>query len=437
MTFSLAEDVLRRVLRNTGLLGAGKLSGTILHLACLALSARLLGPAAFGMLILVRSYAQAASGIARFQSWQVLIRFGAGRTETGDREGLRDLAGLTVVLDAVTGLAAALAAALSAPLIAPWFGIGAESVPLAQLYCIVIPFLTSATPNGILRLFDRFDRLAWQNLVTPGVRLVAIAAGLLLGAPLWALVGAWLLSDIAGEMFLWQQAWRELKRRGYAGGALPSPRRAIRDHKGLVPFSLAANGAATVTQAATPLLTLFVGALLGTAAAGAYRVAQVVVEAAATPGELAMRSLFPELARLHARSGTEFWRLLGHALALCVGMGVALAALVALAGPGLLSVALGPGHSDARIALAPLAASLAPALALLPLEAALLALGRAGSLLLVRAGGTGIAFGAAALLVPMMDIRAIGAAVAIGSAVSLAGLLLVLAKPLRAHGRVR
>ncbi len=408
------EDIVRRVLRNTGLLGAGKAAGALLHLAGLILTARLLGPTGFGTLILVRSYAQSASGLTKFQSWQTLIHFGATRADAGDRGGFRDLSAFTLAADAATGLLTAILAAMLAPVIGPPLGLDAAAVTLAQLYCLVIPLLASATPTGILRIFDRFDQMSWQSVLTPAIRLAGIGVAAGFGAPLRALILAWLASDILGELYLWLQGWREMKRRGFAGGPMPSARRALDANRGLLRFSLASNASATLSQSLAPLFTLLVGALLGSAAAGLYRIAQVVLDAVAAPAELAMRSFFPEVTRLRRRDSALFARAIRNAVLLSAGLGVVLALVVALAGPGLLVAGMGRDYAQVGPILQIVALGFAPVLAVFPVETALLATGRAGSILIARSVAAAIAFAAAALLAGPLGLPGIGLAAVLG-----------------------
>jgi O-antigen/teichoic acid export membrane protein len=429
----LHEDVLRRVLRNTGMLGAGKAVGAVPHLISLVLAARLLGLTAFGLVIVLRSYAQAAGELAKFQSWQPLIRFGAGRVELDDRSGFRDLAALAIVADLITGLIAAAVAILLAPMLGGWFGLTPDSIRLAQIYCLAIPLMTSATPTGILRIFDRFDRLAWQSIAVPTIRLAGLGAAALAGAPFWSVVAAWLLSDIIGHLLLWWLAWVELKRRGFAGGASPSPKRALADNRGIIRFSVASNAAATLCHATAPMFTLFVGALLGPAAAGLYRLTQVVLDAALTPGELAMRSLFPELARLLQRDESHFWSLVGRALALCVGCAILLALAVVLAAPYIVALGTGATDENAGPLLQFLALSMLPGLAALPIETALLALGLAGRLFIVRTLSVVVTFGAAGLLGGRLGLSGIGVAVLLGACVAFCGLLFAIADGRKAY----
>lgn len=418
---------MRRVLKNTGLLGAGKVAGALLHLATLALSARLLGPYAFGLVILVRSYAQTASGLAKFQSWQTLIRFGAVRAERRDVTGFLDLAAFTILIDAGSGMVALAIAIAIAPWIGPNLGISQDAVWLAQIYCLVVPLMSSATPNGILRIFDRFDHLSMANVITPAVRLIGIGLVALLQMPLWSFVLAWLASDVIGELYLWFQGIRELRRREFAGFRNSSPRRALRANAGILQFAFSSNVTATVHQAMMPLTTLVVGGLLGTSAAGLYRIAQVVVDAASTPAELAMRSLFPEATRLFGQDNRHFWRLIGRALALACLLGLALGLVVIFAGPSILIAAMGPGYADLAPVLRILAIGFMPILGALPLETALLAAGGAGRLLIIRTCSVAIALGGAAMLSVQHGLAGIAAAATLAAIVAFALLVFVLA----------
>lgn len=420
------DDVLKRTLRNGGLIGAGKSVGGLLHLAALALSVALLGPYAFGVLMIVRSYAQAASGLAKFQSWQALIRYGAARADRGDASGLRDLSSFTVMLDGASGLLALAAAMLLAPALAPAMGVAPDAIRLAQLYCLVIPLMTSATPTGLLRLFDRFDWLSWQSVATPALRLGGIALAAALDAPLWGYVLAWLASDLIGELLLWFAAWRELKRRGLAHGPLPSARRAVGDNPGILRFTFAANLGATLNQAVAPLVTLLVGSLLGPAAAGLYRLLQILVDTISAPAEIVMRSLFPEAARLHERDPAHFRRLIGRMLALAALTGFAAGLIALVAGSALLSAAAGPVDGDLGPAVRILAIGFVPLLAAYPLETALLAIGAAGRLLAVRAAAAAAMFGSVVALAPGLGLAAVSAAISLGAAIAFVGLLLAL-----------
>ena len=80
------DSSMRSILRNTSLLGLSKAAAAVASLAVLALAARDLGPTGVGFLLLVHSYAMAASSLTHFQSWQVIVRYGSRPLEEGDPE---------------------------------------------------------------------------------------------------------------------------------------------------------------------------------------------------------------------------------------------------------------------------------------------------------------------------------------------------------------
>jgi len=66
----------KSLLKNSGYLAASKAVAAVAALATLAFTGRSLGVLLFGILILITSYAKAASGLSKFQSWQLIVRYG-------------------------------------------------------------------------------------------------------------------------------------------------------------------------------------------------------------------------------------------------------------------------------------------------------------------------------------------------------------------------
>src|SRR5690606_4712243 len=91
----------------------------------------------------------------------------------------------------------------------------------ALVYCTLVPTMTAATPTGVLRLIDRFDLIAIQQVVTPALRALGavIAYHFELGFP--GFVASWYVADLAGDLTLWALAVRELARRGMLSALRP------------------------------------------------------------------------------------------------------------------------------------------------------------------------------------------------------------------------
>ncbi len=71
----------------------------------------------FGTLILITSYVKAVSGIAKFQSWQLIVRYGGHGVAHGDPEHFKVATGFAFALDMVSGIAGMLVGAALLPFI--------------------------------------------------------------------------------------------------------------------------------------------------------------------------------------------------------------------------------------------------------------------------------------------------------------------------------
>ena len=213
----------RSLLKNSSYLAASRIVAAIAALATLSMAAHALGVLMFGGLILITSYAKAVSGIAKFQSWQLIVRYGA-RAIHGEVEDFKTSTGFAFALDAVSGIGGMLVAVAILPFIAQWVGISSEQLWLAMLYCTLLPTMGAATPSGVLRALDRFDLISWQSTASPISRVILVTIAYFAHAPFGAYVAAWYLTDLGGDLYLWFLAWRELRRRGLLEGIRPTLR---------------------------------------------------------------------------------------------------------------------------------------------------------------------------------------------------------------------
>jgi len=71
----LKDSSFRSLLKNSSYLAASRVIAAVAGIVTLSFAGRGLGPLLFGMLVLIHSYAQLASGLAKFQSWQLVIRY--------------------------------------------------------------------------------------------------------------------------------------------------------------------------------------------------------------------------------------------------------------------------------------------------------------------------------------------------------------------------
>src|SRR5215218_6690494 len=212
----------RSLLRNSSYLGVSKAVAAVAGIATLAFAGRGLGVVQFGMLILIVSYAKAASGLSKFQSWQLIVRYGGRALAGGEHEEFKASTGFAFALDVVSGVGGMILAVMLLPFIGQWFGITDQYLWLAIFYCTLLPTMSAATPVGVLRALDRFDLISWQGSSYPIARAILAGAAFATGAPIEVFVAIWFVTDLSGDILLWYFATRELRRRGLLQGIRPT-----------------------------------------------------------------------------------------------------------------------------------------------------------------------------------------------------------------------
>jgi|tagenome__1003787_1003787.scaffolds.fasta_scaffold20988205_6 O-antigen/teichoic acid export membrane protein len=326
----------RSLLKNSSYLAASQVVAAIASLATLSLAAHALGVLLFGALILITSYAKAVSGLSKFQSWQLIVRYGS-RALLGEHEEFKTSTGFACALDAVSGVGGMLVAVAVLPFLAHWVGIAANQLWLAMLYCTLLPTMGAATPTGVLRALDRFDQISWQGTVTPIGRILFVGIAYAAGAPFGAYVAAWYVTDLGGDVYLWFLAWRELRRRRLLQGIRPTLRP---DLPGAWRFAIHVNLNASVQAVWGPIARLVVGGLLGPAGAALFRVASSLSDSASKPTDLLAKAFYPEVVRMDLTSKKP-WKLMLRGTALASAAAVLAILILLLGGKPILSLLFG------------------------------------------------------------------------------------------------
>jgi len=337
MTERGADRVFRAVLKNAASLGTAKIVGAVIGLGALVCATRTLTAAEFGTLMLIHTYALGVGALTKFQSWQMILKFGGRPYELGNRDIPAQAIRFALGLDIVSGLLGAAIGVAALGYSSAFFGIALPYRADAMIYCTLIPTMTAATPTGVLRLLDRFDLISRQQIVTPVLRGIGAFAGWMTGAGLPAFLMTWYLADLAGDVVLWVMSIIELRRRDMHHALRPSLIQAPRGLDGVWRFVWLTNLNTTLDACWSPLGNLVVGGVLGPVAAGRYKIATTLLDSAVKPARFLEKGFFPEIMRLDPTS-TQPWRLALKTGALSAGLGLVLTVIIWSGGPSLISL---------------------------------------------------------------------------------------------------
>jgi len=402
--------MIRRALTNTAWLMGARGVNAVLSLGYLALATRALGLEGFGKFILAVSFAQAVVGIASFQTWQAVVRWGHTRERVGEAIGF------ALALDLLTVAFGSLGAGLLLYFAGDWLPVPPALRTEAFWLTVASLIAIRSTPTGILRLHDRYALAATADSVSPVVRLIGAVGVFLFAQTSAAFVIVWGVAEVATALAYWRFALR----------CEPLPLRAIslarlpRLEQGVWGFVWGTGLSGALLIASRQLIVLLVGALGGASLAGIYRVAAQLGEGLLKLAQALLRATYPELVR-----DPDAARLIAARIGrIAIITGFVTVVFGALAGHWVILVIAGHEYLAAYIPMLILAGAAAIELAGAPLEALLVARGKALTNFLLRAVPTLFALVALPLAVARAGADGAAGAVLIASSLSVAGLLI-------------
>lgn len=391
-------------MRNIGWLLSGRAVNAVLSLVYLALATRTLGMDGFGYFALIVALGQTVTGLANFQTWQFVVRWGAGG------EGPGEATGFAIALDL---LSVALGAVLAAVLVWTaqfWLPLPTDLLWVALGYCLVSLLAIRTTPTGLLRLRFQYGRATTAEAVQPIVR----AAGAVLAAIfLPSVVGfviAWAAAEVAVAATLWMVAARQER----IDLSQISLRNIPRDHPDAWRFVWSTNMTGSLNVGGKQVMILLVGAIGGEALAGGFRVASQLGQSLVSLAQTVSKAIYPEL--VHAQDAAhDIARRMAN-IALFAGVGAVLVTL--FFGRWGIEAIAGPEFRTVYWAMVILAIAGAIELVGASLESLLVSAGKAGTAFFARAVPTVLGFALLDTAMGWMGLK--GAAMTVMGASALA-----------------
>lgn len=401
----------RAAARNLGWLLSSKGLGAILGLLYLGITTRALGVTDFGRFALITGASQAIVTFVAFPTWQIVIQYGVTHQLAGDEAALGRLFRAAALLDCFAAGLGALIVVLVLGLFSGALGIGPNLVFYVAFFSLVQLLTLRSTPLGMLRLRDDYARAAWADSTTSIVRTIGTIVAWLAAPTIAGFLAAWALAEIATAAAFWRFVARDgdLARLWVAR----IDRKVVaRENPGLFRFAFSTNANVALSLSEKQIPLLLVGAFVGPAAAGAFRLAFQVAQALSKLAQMLTRAAFPELVHaVRRKPAGKVNRLLIRILLTSTGAALAILLLVVAAGRPILLLVGGAAYGSAFPILIWLAAAGCLDLATVGFEPVLMALHRAGTAFLVRVVAAAIMVVATVTLTARFG--AIGAAVAL------------------------
>jgi O-antigen/teichoic acid export membrane protein len=361
---------------------AGKAISQVAGLVSLALLTRQLGKELFGVLALIRTVAMVTEAYANFNTWQAILKYGTEAVAAGRRDHVDRIIKLSMLIDVATAVLAAAVVVAIAFVLPSVFGWSHHESALCALYALTVLTRVAGTCDGIFRLCNAYRTQAIGDILQAMMPMIAVVVATSLHAGLDGAVIALIVGEVAGNVIDMAIAFYVAAQHGYGGWRRSSLIGVRAIFPGIRHFIFATNAQLTVKKTQVELDMIVVGAMLGRAASGLFKVVKQFGRAPSLVFMPFEQVLFAELAhRAATRDYDGFRRLLRRFTALVFLGAFGIWAVAAMLADPLVHALAGADFAAAVPALRIYLLAMAMSVAATPTQRALIALGRPGTLL--------------------------------------------------------
>lgn len=410
------------VSRNFGWLMASRGVGAVFSLVYLAILTRELGVEDFGSFALITGAAQFLAIILTFETWQVIVQYGVHHLERDDETRLARLYRGALFIDILSAVVGMGLAAIILYFFADALGLKPTLARATLIFIIIMLISLRSVPIGIMRLRNRYSLAAAAESATPTLRLVGTVAVWFIHPTLQGFLIAWAISEVLTAVAHWYAVSKtgDLKLMLHKGGKL---RQIFTDNPGIVRFAFTTSFSSSLAMSTKFLPLFLVGALTGTAAAGAFRLAAQLSRSLTILSQMIVRAAFPEIVRTVLNNGVSgMISMVLRTLRATSSVSALVFVIVVLFGKFVLVAVGGSEFGTAYYSLLWLAGAACVDLVVVVFEPSIMAAQRAHWAFYVRLLGTVVMLGGAFLLEPIMGAEGVAAAV-LGNSLTQAVLL--------------
>ena len=317
------RGLLRSLVHHSATLFSGQFVATVFSFVSAIVTARYLGPAAFGLIVLVQVYVLIIDRLVNFQTWETLIRFGSkAEAEAEDsKSDFQDILSYCWQVDLATAVLGTAVAYALFPLFSSLYGLSADMMTAALFYPLVILLKLTGTSMGFLQLKKKALQLSIAATMTGAFRLALVVVGVALSLDVIYFLVAWAVAEMASNLAILAFGYREIRRHGFRPLRGKPAWTTMKTHRGLARFTVISNLHSSLVLACKEADQLIIGATLGLESVGILKIAKQFTLLISKPFDPIAQMIFPDLAKL--ASNREYDLFKGLLIRTSIGCGLA------------------------------------------------------------------------------------------------------------------
>ncbi len=292
------DPLISKVLRSSAALFSSNSISLALSVAQSVLAARLLGPAGFGLVAIVMSYASTVNGLLSFRMSELVVRYGGEYLEKGEKEKTAALIKAASFGEAIVSLFAFVFVILTASLASRYIAKTPNTEMFFIIYSIgLLANFNAETSTGVLQMTDKIKLQGAINFVQSVVTAGMIAFAFFTNGNVQLVLYAYLAGKIVLGLGMFFTAFFHLTKR-LGRGWWKTKIKTLPRIGELAKFAFASNLSATAILVFRESEILWVGFFLTSEAAGYYKAAYAIVSLLSIPANPFILTTYPEINRL-------------------------------------------------------------------------------------------------------------------------------------------
>jgi O-antigen/teichoic acid export membrane protein len=292
------DPLLGKVIRSSGALFSSNSISLGLSVVQSILAARLLGPAGFGLVAIIMSYATTVNGFLSFRMSELVVRYGGEYLEKDEKEKTAALVKAAALSEATVSLFAFLAVALTATLASQYIAKTPNTAMFFIVYSLgLLANFNTETSTGVLQMLGKIKYQGVINLVQSLLTAGLITFAFFTKGSLQFVLFAYLAGKTVLGLGIFSTAFFQLTK-NLGGGWWTAKINSIPKVKELARFAISSNLSATAILVFRESEILWVGYFLTSEAAGYYKAAYAIVSLLSVPANPFILTTYPEINKL-------------------------------------------------------------------------------------------------------------------------------------------
>lgn len=381
------KTVKKRLFQNASWLFGGKtLAGGFSAIQTVIL-ARLLGVDNYGLLVLIIAYVDVLNNFFDFRVWETATKYIGTFWTNGDREKTLSFIKLSYIIDITSGVVAFIIAILTAKIASSYVIHTPQAYALVWIYSLSLLIDTAnSTSDAMLRVFNRFKRIAFISSFLSLFKLFLVASTLLIGFGMKGVLFSFVVVSFLGFFI---RLWIVTKTLGEnkLAGWWKSDLSLVKDQwKGIAWFLGNTSLAGTLKMANDNFLgVLVLGYFSGKEGAAYYKIAKSFVKLMTRIIDPFYEAIYPELVRISSLNALkDFKSLLKYATKTLMKVTIPVAILILIFSDTIIDLVFGKQYLPASNTLRIVTVAVVITQLTFWLNPALLAFGRPGLRTLVN-----------------------------------------------------